>query len=129
MDESTIAGKRIVFMDDDPAIQKLVESVLEEAGYQVRLAANGREGMKLLAEEPADLVITDLIMPEQEGLESIVLIRQRYPGIRIIAVSGGLRRGEIDMLPTADKLGADRTLRKPLVPEELLQVIADLLGG
>jgi CheY-like chemotaxis protein len=128
MDTPAPPGVRIVFMDDDEAIQRLVQMILTKEGYQVRVACNGLEGMKLLEEEPAELVITDLVMPVQEGLESIMLLRRKYPEIKIIAVSGGLQRGVIDMLPTADKLGANRTMRKPLLREELLQAIAEVLA-
>lgn len=128
MDQPTEPKASILFFDDDPALRKLLSNMLTKAGYEMRVAENGREGLEMFEERPADLVITDLVMPEQEGLESIMQLRRKYPNLKIIAVSGGLQGGMIDMLPAAEKLGAVRTLHKPLERSRLLETIEEVLA-
>jgi CheY-like chemotaxis protein len=110
-----------LIIDDDPGIRTFLREVLEEAGYTVRLAGNGREGLRLLQTHAADLVITDILMPEQDGLDVTMALRRLSPQTRIVAISGGT--AEFDYLDVAKELGAHRTLRKPLVVSDLLEVI------
>jgi len=118
---------RILVIDDDEQMRTLLRQVMEWAGYQVAEASNGREGMRLQQKVMADLVITDLIMPEQEGLETITELKTRYPRIKIIAISGGGRIGPEAYLPAARELGADRVFSKPFDVKELAEAVKELL--
>ena len=128
MDETPANPVKVLLIDDDPALLNLMQLGLAAEGYSVRTASNGSEGMKLLEQELPDIVITDLVMPEQEGLETIIHLRKHYPGLRIIAISAGINEGTIDMLPAALKLGARQTLRKPFSIEALLKATGDVLA-
>lgn len=120
---------RILVIDDDEQMRKLVRQVMEWAGYEVLEAADGREGMSLQRRQNADLIITDLIMPEQEGLETITLLKKEYPRIKIIAISGGGRIGPEAYLPAAQELGADRVFSKPFDVRELATTVKELLAN
>ena len=102
----------------------LLQQTLSDAGYQVASARDGREGSRLAAAQHFDLVLTDLIMPDQEGIETIRQLHRDFPSIRIIAMSGAL---DSVYLKTAEFLGAHVTLRKPIDCQNLLRVIRDLL--
>ena len=116
---------RILVIDDDPDMRALVEQMLKSAGHETILAADGREGIDQCRSKPADLVITDIYMPNQEGLETIMELRKRFPGLAIIAMSGRATAGT--MLSIAEKLGAVETLQKPFVAEELLAAVEKAL--
>ncbi len=118
---------RILIIDDDDQIRILLRQVMEWAGHEVIEAADGREGMIQQRKQQADLVITDLIMPEQEGLETITLLRKEYPLVKIIAISGGGRIGPDAYLPAAQELGADRVFSKPFDVRELATTVKELL--
>lgn len=118
---------RILVIDDDEQIRTLLRQVMEWAGHEVFEAANGREGMVKQSRVQADLVITDLIMPEQEGLETITLLKKEYPQVKIIAISGGGRIGPDAYLPAAQELGADRAFTKPFDVRELAATVKELL--
>ncbi|WP_028582434.1 response regulator [Desulfogranum japonicum] len=118
---------RILVIDDDEQMRTLLRQVIEWAGYEVFEAEDGREGMVKQRQQPADLVITDLIMPEQEGLETITGLKKEYPDIKIIAISGGGRIGPDAYLPAAKELGADRVFSKPFDVKELAQTVKELL--
>jgi len=115
---------RILVLDDDDAVRGLLEQVLSDAGYEVMSARDGREGMRLVASRPFDLVLTDLIMPDQEGIETIRGLHRDYPSIRIVAMSGA---ADAVYLKTAELLGAHVTLRKPIDCQDLLRTIRELL--
>ncbi|MDY0389934.1 response regulator [Desulfobulbus oligotrophicus] len=118
---------RILVIDDDDQMRTLLRQVMEWAGYEVMEAENGREGMQKHLKQPADLVITDLIMPEQEGLETITSLKKAYPAIKIIAISGGGRIGPEAYLPAAQELGADKVFTKPFDVHELAEAVRELL--
>jgi len=119
---------RILVIDDDDQMRTLLRQVMEWAGYEVVEAGDGREGMHKHRKQPADLVITDLIMPEQEGLETITSLKKECPGIKIIAISGGGRIGPEAYLPAAQELGADKVFSKPFDVRELAEAVKELLG-
>ncbi|WP_319588442.1 response regulator [uncultured Desulfobulbus sp.] len=119
---------RILVIDDDDQMRTLLRQVMEWAGYEVIEAGDGREGMQKQRKQPADLVITDLIMPEQEGLETITSLKKEYPGIKIIAISGGGRIGPEAYLPAAQELGADKVFSKPFDVRELAETVRELLS-
>ena len=120
---------RILIIDDDDQIRILLRQVMEWAGHEVIEAADGREGMLQQRKQQADLVITDLIMPEQEGLETITLLKKEYPLVKIIAISGGGRIGPDAYLPAAQELGADRVFSKPFDVRELATTVRELLAN
>jgi DNA-binding response OmpR family regulator len=119
---------KILVLDDEPSILMMIRKMLEKAGYEVSTALNGKEGMKLFEKEKPDLVITDIIMPEKEGLETIFELRRTHPELKIIAISGGGRISPDGYLPGAKLLGANMIFQKPLVQKEFLAGVASLLN-
>ena len=119
---------RMLVIDDDPSIRSLVSGLLEACGHSVVLAENGRVGMKLFEKGEIDLVVTDIVMPEQEGIATIGAIRRLSPLVPILAISGSNTIGRYgDYLHAAEVLGASATLPKPFVPDELIATIDRLL--
>lgn len=118
-----------MIIDDDQEMRKLLIQVMEWAKFEVYEAGDGREGMKMQRKYKADLVISDLIMPEQEGLETISVLRKEFPDVKIIAISGGGRIGPEAYLPAAKELGADCVFSKPFDLKELIGTIKELLNG
>ena len=117
----------ILVIDDDESIRVLLRTILEREGYRVVDAHEGHEGLKQFRENPTDLVITDLIMPGKEGIETIRELRQKFPGVKIIAVSGGGRIGPSSYLKMAKGVGALRTLSKPFDKTVLLEVVKEVI--
>ncbi len=119
---------RILIIDDDEQIRVLLQQMMEWAGFEVEVAENGKVAMNIQKQNPADLVITDLIMPEQEGLETISRLKKDYEGIKIIAISGGGRIGPEAYLPAAQELGADRVFSKPFDIQSVVDTVKELLN-
>lgn len=119
----------ILVVDDDQHVLELLREMLQLEGHDVVTAQNGRIAVDLLGARSFDLVITDLIMPEKEGLETITDMRNLKADLPIIAISGGGRIGPVDYLATAKFVGANATLAKPFARDELLSVVADLLSS
>lgn len=117
----------ILIIDDDEQIRIALSKTLKRAGYETIWANNGEEGIKLFKEKGPDLIITDLIMPEKEGIETIVELRRSYPDVKIIAMSGGGKNGPEDYLPMAKRLGARITLKKPFRVNDLLEAVSKIL--
>ncbi len=113
---------RILLIDDDEQLRRMLRHALERSGYAVVEAQNGVEGLRLFKESPVDLVITDILMPEKEGLETIVELLRACPTVKIIAMTGGGRTGHLDFLAIAGKLGAHHALRKPFSLQELVNL-------
>ena len=118
---------RILVIDDDPDMRAMLEQTLKAAGHEVISAADGKEGMEQHCTSPADLVITDLYMPNQEGLETIGELRRRFPEVAIIAMSG--KTAALTMLSVAQKFGAVGILQKPFAADELIAAVEKALGG
>jgi two-component system, chemotaxis family, chemotaxis protein CheY len=118
---------RIIVIDDNDAVRLTMRRALEKAGHQVFEASDGEAGMKLLTETGVDLVITDIFMPGQDGIVTVRRMRKEFPGIKVIAVSGGDATGRMDLRKDAEVLGAARTLRKPFAPSELVQAVRETL--
>ncbi len=116
---------RILVIDDDADMRTLLEHTLQSAGHEVVLAADGREGVQQYRTQPADVVITDLYMPIQQGLETIIQLRKEYPAVRIIAMCG--KSTAMPMLSAAQRLGAVAFLQKPFLPDQLLAEVAKAL--
>ena len=111
----------ILVIDDEEAIRTLLRRTLEGAGYEVLEASNGRLGLELYRERSADLIITDLVMPEMGGLELMVVLTRSFPNVKVIAISGGL--GSEGGLTVAKQLGARHTFQKPFDMGELLRIV------
>lgn len=120
---------RILIIDDDPSIRLVFKRYLEGNGYEVSTATNGNEGLSLLNDSIPDLVITDVMMPEKDGLEVVLELRNRHPEIPVIAISGGMRIAPMDFLPMIKKFGACKVLYKPVELDELLSAIQEQLGA
>lgn len=118
---------RILVVDDEDLVRSLLKTILERQGYAVVAAADGEEGRALLEAGGFDLLVTDLIMPGREGLELIQEVARDYPGLPIIAISGGGRMGAVNTLQMARMFGASRTLAKPLRAEELIEAVEEAL--
>jgi CheY-like chemotaxis protein len=114
---------RILVVDDNEAFREMLCLVLKNVGYEVHSVADGKDVATFLRHTPVDLVITDLIMPEKEGIETIIELRRTHREIKIIAVSGGGRLGPEDYLPIAAHAGAAATLSKPFTSEEILSTV------
>ena len=118
---------KILLIDDEPSVLSMVEKMLRFDGHEVVPANDGEEGMRLLAEEAdIELVITDLIMPNKEGIETIMEIRQVQPNVKILAMSGGGRGGANTYLSAAKSIGADATLSKPFLRQDLIDAVNNL---
>lgn len=125
---------RILVIDDEPPIRQLVRRSLEPRGHEVLEAGDGEAGIRLFRDSPVDLVVTDLIMPEKEGIETILELRELDPGVKILVISGGLSFGgrSVDKqgpLMDAEALGASASLAKPFDVTTLVEMVEDLLEG
>ncbi len=118
---------RILIIDDEDQVRAVLRQMLERKGHEVFEAADGVEGLKINREHPADLIITDIIMPEKEGIETIKELRREFPAVKIIAMSGGGRIGPESYLKMAKGFGAARTFTKPIDQNELVDVVAEIL--
>lgn len=119
---------RILVIDDNDDVRMVVAAVLESAGHEVVLAPDGVRGVELQRKSPAALAIIDILMPEKDGIETILDLTREFPDLRIIAMSGaGKRLKTTDHLYTAKELGADAVLRKPFGPGALLELVRDTL--
>ena len=118
----------ILIIDDEYQIRKMLKLLLEDEGYEVHEASNGKEGIKLVRQHLPSLAIVDIFMPEKEGLETIQELRRDYPELKIIAISGGSKQGIIGFLECAERFGADKTLSKPFEPPHLISMIEELLA-
>jgi YesN/AraC family two-component response regulator len=106
----------------------MLKKMLEKAGHEIEIALNGNEGLNLVDKFQPELLITDIVMPEKEGLELIFDLRKKKPELKIIAISGGGRFQFEGYLTSAKHLGADRVFQKPLDHKEFIQAVSDLLN-
>lgn len=115
---------KILVIDDDPSVRKFITTTLKNESYSVIEAENGAEGLiKFQDERDIGIIITDLIMPQKEGLETIMDIRKINPSVKILAISGGGKVGPENFLLLADAVGANATLKKPFSGQELLMCL------
>ncbi len=119
--------RKILIIDDEPYILLMLKKMLEKAGFEVDLASNGREGMALFQKDSADLVITDIIMPDKEGLELILEMKKLRPELKIIAMSGGGRISPESYLECARHFGAEKVFQKPFRQKDLVSAVLELL--
>ena len=118
---------RILLIDDDAAVRYALKQVLERAGHQVEEANDGMVGIDVYNATRPDIVVTDIIMPNQESIETIIKLKRMAPEIAIIAMSGGGRTGNRNYLGMAEKLGAAKVMPKPFRPRELVEAVQALL--
>ena len=118
--------KRVIIVDDDADMRLTLKLALELAGYAVEAAANAREAIEHQRKQPADVLITDIFMPDADGFEAIDAFRREFPQTRIIVVSGGAQFTKRDYLPDAELIGVDATLQKPFEIETLLMTLRSL---
>lgn len=118
---------RILVIDDEQLARFTMREILESAGHEVEEAKNGAQGIACQKSQPFDVVITDIIMPEKEGVQTIIELRRDYPTLPIIAISGGGRTRNLDFLKIAERYGAKRILAKPFSEEELLDAVGTCL--
>ena len=120
--------RSILLIDDNEPLRTFLRRVLEEAGYLVREASNGQDGLRQFRQSPTALVITDLFMPDGDGLEVTMALHREWPRVKIIVLTGGA--GQRNLLEAATLLGAHRTMTQPITIAELLQAVEqELLGG
>ncbi len=117
----------ILVIDDESQIRTMLKQMLENEGHTVKIASDGKKAMEIVSKNSFDLVITDLIMPDKEGLETIIELKNNSPDVKIIAISGGGRIDPETLLQMAGKLGADHTFKKPIKREELMGAVNGLL--
>ncbi len=121
--------QKILIIDDEPHILLMLKKMLERVGYEIEIATNGIEGIKLFKESGSDLVITDIIMPEKEGLETIREMRRIKSDLKIIAMSGGGKVSADNYLQIARIFGAAKSIAKPFTQKEMVSAVQSLLGG
>jgi len=120
-------NKKVLVIDDDAKITRVLDLKLRKAGYQVIVAADGEAGVNLFKAQQPDVVITDVLMPRKEGLETIMELRRDFPEVKVIAISGGGRIGPDECLDLAKKFGAQYAFTKPFIGKEILQAVQELL--
>ena len=118
---------RILLVDDDAEFRSVIRRMLVRDGHEVIEAADGSVALDRYRDQPADLIIIDVYMPGVDGIEAIIRLQQDFPDVRIIATSGGGYRDKEDVLNTAARLGARRTLPKPVDRQALLDAVAEVL--
>ncbi len=118
----------ILVIDDEVQIRDVLRTVLERVGYTVTEAGDGIEGIRIFAEGDIDLVVTDIIMPEKGGIDTIMDLRKDFPDIKIIAISGGGMCGDVSYLDMALGVGANRAIGKPFVLDDFLESVEELLA-
>lgn len=119
---------RILVIDDNTALSEALCELLHQAGHEPIAMASGRQAVQLHRAEPVQLIVTDIFMPETDGLEIIAEFRRSFPDVKIIAVSGGGSRGMVELLSVAQRMGAQRVLMKPFDIHELLSAVEALLA-
>jgi DNA-binding response OmpR family regulator len=117
---------RILLIDDDELLRNVLAKALSHAGHTIIQAGDGQQGVELARATTVDLVITDLVMPVQEGVETILQLKREQPHLPVIAISGGLSNSKL-YLEIASKMGARRILPKPFTPQELLRCIDEVM--
>jgi DNA-binding response OmpR family regulator len=120
---------QILVIDDDADLRDVIMRILKDAGHSVVTAPDGEAGLRAFHEHRFDMVVTDIVMPKREGLEVIREMRQTRADLKILAVSGAGILSRADYLPYAERLGADRVLAKPFMPQELVGAVKELLDA
>jgi len=118
--------KRILVVDDNEDLRTTIQALLQADGFEVSVAADGEAALLLHRAHPADVVVTDLFMPDKDGIETIIELKKLYPSVKIVAMSGWTSTQGSDYLQVAREIGAAVTLQKPFDPLELSRVVRQL---
>ncbi|MFC1736941.1 response regulator [Candidatus Hydrogenedentota bacterium] len=118
----------ILIIDDDEKFCTMLKITLEKAGYEVQTAGNAEVGLESIRESTPDLVVMDLLMPEKEGIETIIELHRDFPDVKIVAVSGGGFMGPESYLALAEQMGASSSFSKPLEMAKFLDAVRELVG-
>lgn len=121
--------KQILILDDSLSIRVMLRELLEPMGYEITEAVDGNDGLMKLRNAPAHLVITDIVMPDREGLEVIREIKRDYKDVKIIAISGGGKTSASEYLRFAELFGAHCVFKKPFKPRDVLIAVQELLDA
>lgn len=119
---------KVLLVEDDEDVRYALAKFLRHSGHTVAEAVDGKQALAMVGREAFDIVITDIIMPEADGIEVVLEVRKRYPGLPIIAISGGGRIGQAEYLDAAQTLGASAVMQKPLDTDVLLKRIEELVS-
>jgi CheY-like chemotaxis protein len=119
----------ILVVDDDVLVRQSLQHILHEAGHEVCLAQSGEEALKMFSFIQCSLIITDIVMPGINGLDALATMRKQRPGVKIIAISGGGRSSNMNLLNAAALLGADETVAKPFDPDALVAMVGKLTAA
>ena len=122
-----MAIPRVLVVDDSADIRGMLQAQLEREGFDVATAPDGARALALLGRQRADLIITDLFMPDKDGIETILEIREKYPALQIVAMSGWDSRQGSDYLKVAREIGAVRTVKKPFELTDIVKIVRDLM--
>jgi DNA-binding response OmpR family regulator len=120
---------RILVIDDNPDVLAALHKAFTAEGHAVEDAPDSATGIRLHHENPFDLILTDIVMPDKEGISTIIELRREYPELKIIAMSGGGDFEPYGYLDIAKRVGADRTIPKPFSLKEIMEVVNDVLYG
>jgi DNA-binding response OmpR family regulator len=120
---------RVLIIDDERLLRRMMVRILTGMGHEVAEAKDGEEGLRMFRLQRPSLVITDIVMPRQEGFQTIRELRREAPDVAILAISGGGRERTPTFLVDAGRVGADATLRKPFRPDELIRAVNKLLSA
>jgi len=120
---------RILVIDDEDRIRGMLRTALEIEGHEVVEATQGDEALRLLRAQPAELVITDIMMPQKDGMEVIMALRREAPGLKVIAMSGGGRYALMETLHMAEQLGAFAAMRKPFDLDAMIETVKRALAA
>ena len=120
---------RVLVVDDSAGLREIMSIGLRASGYEVTQASDGRRALDLQREQPYEVIVTDLFMPEMDGIETIQVLREEFPGTAIVAISGVPTKTGADFLEVAAKLGADCVLRKPFTIPELVAAVESARRG
>jgi len=118
---------RVLVVDDSADIRGMLQAQLEMEGFEVATAPDGARALALLGRQRTDLIITDLFMPDKDGIETILGIREKYPAVQIVAMSGWDSRQGSDYLKVAREIGAVRTVKKPFELTDIVKIVRDLM--
>lgn len=119
---------RLLIVDDEPSIRRIIQLMLKNSGHELFTAGNGREAMQILNKEEIDLILLDVVMPEQGGLETIMQIRNGFPHIKLIIISGKVPVENDAFRNLIDQYGVARVFDKPFEKEDIMRAIDELLA-
>lgn len=128
-DAIPLAAYPVLLVEDEAPLREVLALYLRESGFTIHTADDGREALRLLEQHEVAMVVTDIMMPETDGLELLIALRKRWPAVRVIAISGACALDGLGLLAMARKLGAHQTLEKPIEPPRLRDIVQSTLAG